>query len=175
MEGSRKADKARSEAAAKSLKQLETALSSTTEAERFYLLTDLAKAAVEAGDVQKAREYATELLDRAARRKNNWHYGNAVHDGNVVLGRVALRSGDLEKAKEHLLTAGRTPGSPQLNSFGPNMTLAKELLQQGEKEAVIEYFRLCANFWEMGSDPLEDWTSAVEAGDIPDFRANLEY
>lgn len=41
-------------------------------------------------------------------------------------------------------------GSPQLKSFGPSMGLAKELVRDGEKEAVIEYLKLCAQFWESG-------------------------
>jgi hypothetical protein len=34
---------------------------------------------------------------------------------NVVLGRLALKAGDTESAKQHLLTAGHSPGSPQMD------------------------------------------------------------
>ena len=74
-----------------------------------------------------------------------------------------------------MLKAGATPGSPQLDSFGPSMTLAKELLEKGERQAVIEYFQLCAKFWEMGKKSLENWTSVVKEGKIPDFGRNLRY
>ena len=85
--------------------------------------------------------------------------------------------GDIERAKEHLLAAGNTSGSPQLNSFGPNMTLAKELLEQGERDVVLEYFRLCAKFWKSRSHlgTLEEWANQVKAGMVPDFGANLRY
>lgn len=170
----RTSDEARMETARQALKQFERSLASTVdERERSYKLKYLAKAAFEAGDMKKARAYATELLNKAI--QNNWNYGNAVHHGNLILGRLALKSGDLEKAKEHLIEAGKTPGSPQLNSFGPNMTLAKELLEKGEREIVIEYFQLCAKFWKMRRDRLEKWTSIVKEGGIPDFRANLYY
>ena len=173
---SRKSGESKREAAAKSLKQLEKALSSTTEEiNRFYMLKGLAKVAFESGDMEKAKTYATELLNKAAHYKNNWNYGNAIHHGNLILGRIALKSGDLEKAKEYLIEAGKTPGSPQLNSFGPNMTLAKELLEKSEKEVVIKYFQLCADFWEMGKDDLKNWTSIVKEGGVPDFGANLDY
>lgn len=106
---------------------------------------------------------------------DDWNFGNAVHKGNLTLGRVALRAGDIEAAKKFLLEAGRAPGSPQLNSFGPNMTLAKELLEKGEHDAVLEYFQLCAAFWEMDRGRLREWSPLVEKGVIPDFGANLLY
>ena len=66
----------------------------------------------------------------AQKIKSDWNYGNALHKGNIVLGRIALERGDIAGAKEHLLAAGQTPGSPQVGSFGPNTTLAKELLEK---------------------------------------------
>jgi hypothetical protein len=86
-----------------------------------------------------------------------------------------LRTGDTEGAKKFLLEAGRTPGSPQLDSFGPNMTLAKELLGKGERSAVLEYFGLCGKFWKMGGDKLREWGALVKDGLVPDFGANLLY
>jgi hypothetical protein len=53
------------------------------------------------------------------------------------------------------------------------MTLARELLEKGERQVVLEYFKLCASFWK--NDRLDTWASEVRAGKIPDFGANLEY
>jgi hypothetical protein len=96
-----------------------------------------------------------------------------VHHGNLILGHVALRGGDIAAAKTYLLKAGETSGSPQLNSFGPNMALAKELLEQGEPDIVLKYFGLCGKFWD--GKELEEWTALVKGGLIPDFGANLVY
>jgi hypothetical protein len=93
----------------------------------------------------------------------------------MVLGRVAVRDGDLETAERELLLAGNTPGSPQLNSFGPNMSLAKDLLEQGRSDAVIEYFGLCGKFWEMENGNLRRWSVLAKADETPDFGANLLY
>lgn len=71
--------------------------------------------------------------------------------------------------------AGDTPGSPQLNSFGPNMTLARDLLQRGETAPVLAYFEQVRRFWKMGGGRLDAWSAAVEAGRIPDFGGNLLY
>jgi hypothetical protein len=86
---------------------------------------------------------------------------------------VALADGKLDEAKLHLLEAGKTPGSPQLNSFGPSMALAGDLLKKGEKAAVLSYFDLCRTFWKLGSSKLDEWTAAVNSGASPDFGANL--
>lgn len=62
-----------------------------------------------------------------------------------------------------------------MDSFGPNMTLAKDLLEKGEKKVVLDYFELCRKFWEARFSKLDAWKSDVEAGRMPDFGANLDY
>ena len=79
------------------------------------------------------------------------------------------------EAKKRLLASDDSKGSPQMNSFGPNMQLAKALLEKGERDAVLEYFQRCGRFWKMGQDQLAAWTAAVKKGEIPDFGANLNY
>lgn len=142
---------------------------------RFYALDDAAKAAFETGRFDEARGLAERALDLAAGMRSDWNYGNAIHDGHMVLGRLALKHGDIEAAKRELLAAGASPGSPQLNSFGPNISLAKDLLERKEIDTVVEYFRLCGRFWEMGTDRLRQWTILARAGETPDFGANLVY
>lgn len=143
--------------------------------ERFYQLGDAAKASFAEGRIVEARSEAAELLKLAALYPQNWNYGNAIQDGNLVLGQIALREGRLDEAKERLLDAGKTPGSPQLNSFGPNMSLARDLLEKGERETVLEYFELCRKFWKMDFGKLDQWREEVKAGRIPDFGPNLKY
>lgn len=143
--------------------------------ERFYALRDAAKMAVNAGEYGKAQAYATELLRAAPEYRTNWNYGNAIHDGNMVLGRVALATGDKQSAINYLLAAGKTPGSPQLDSFGPNMSLARDLIAKGVKPAVIAYFDECKVFWTDDNGRLDTWKSAVGAGQMPDFGANLRF
>jgi TonB family protein len=157
------------------LADLEQDISGVEGQQRFYALTRLSKAAWDAGAIAKAESYAEELLSQARQNQRDWNYGNAIHDGNMVLGLVALRNGNLVQSREYLLEAGKTPGSPNLNSFGPNMTLAKELLQKAEKDPVLEYFSLCRAFWKMGGAKLDEWSATVRGGGIPSFGANLSY
>ena len=154
------------------VEQLRTA---TDDVNRFYAIDEAAKASFELGKTEEAEAYARQALELAPRFQDNWNYGNAIHDGHMVLGRVALRKGDVETAKRELLEAGKTPGSPQLDSFGPNMALAKDLLEQKETDAVVAYFDLCGKFWEMERGRLRRWTVLAKGGEMPDFEANLLY
>jgi hypothetical protein len=142
---------------------------------KFYALNDAAKESFVVGHIDDARQFATELLRAAEDYPRDWNYGNAIHDGNMVLGRIALREGRVEDATHFLLAAGRTRGSPQLDSFGPNMSLAKDMLEVGEREPVLEYFDLCRRFWDLGGKSLDNWAKEVRAGTVPDFGANLVY
>ena len=140
-----------------------------TESERTYLLDGLAEAAFRAGQHGDARTYAEAMLSAPSTRRDE----SNIHKANIFLGRLALAEDDVVTAKHHLLAAGKVSGAPTLGSFGPNMRLAADLLERGEREVVLEYFELCANFWP--SDKLEDWAALVRGGRTPDFGANLVY
>ena len=155
----------------KATEQLRTA---QDDLHRIFALPEAAKAAFELGRSDEARQYALEALSIADRLPRN-SSGNAIHDGHMVLGRVALADGDPEGAERQLLEAGKTPGSPNLNSFGPNMSLALDLIKQKRLDAVVEYFSLCAVFWKMERGRLRRWTVLAKGGELPDFGANLLY
>jgi len=161
--------KVKTDAAGKALEQYEIAYELSTESQRDPLLQSLAKVSFAAGKTQKAKEYAEKMLSR---NSPGWNYGNNIHFGNIILGKIAMASNDIEQAKKRLIEAGKTPGSPQLNSFGPDMSLANELLQKGEKDAVLEYLELCSKFWKRARN-LEKWTAEVKEGKIPNFGPNL--
>jgi hypothetical protein len=139
------------------------------------LPTQLPTAAFEAGDFVKAGAYATQLLAEAEASSRNWNYGNALHEAHTVLGRIAVVEGRFGDAATHLLAAGNTPGSPQLDSFGPNMALARDLLERGQTEPVLTYFEQCRKFWKFGGERLDTWTVLVRGGRVPEFGANLRY
>jgi tetratricopeptide (TPR) repeat protein len=168
--------KVKANVAVKALEQFEIAYKLSTGMgrkallQRNALLQYLAKAALAANKPQKAKEYAEKMLSQ---KSSSWNYGNNIHHGNIILGRIALTLDDLEEAKRRLIKAGKTPGSPQLNSFGPSMALAKELLQKGEKDVVLKYFELCSKFWKSGKDRLLKWSVVVKDGKIPDFGKTL--
>jgi tetratricopeptide (TPR) repeat protein len=147
----------------------------STEEKRFYALDDAAKENFNVGKIEDADNYAKELLKLAPSFQGNWNYGNAIQDGNLVLGRIAVRDGQIEVAKKYLLEAGKSPGSPTMDSFGPSMSLAKDLLEKGERDTVLQYFELCRKFWKDDYGKLDQWSDKVKAGKIPHFGVNLVY
>lgn len=139
--------------------------------ERFYDETVLFRRQSRTGMPDPALvPRAQKLLGDSVRFRGDWNYGNAVHYANLYLGRIALERGDVREARTRLLAAGRTPGSPQLDDFGPDMTLADELLEHGESAVVLAYFRECDRFWgNKSKNRLNEWSAAVRAGRKPDF------
>ena len=150
------------------------ALADSAEA-RFDLLGTVAKRRFEAGDFEAARRTIAELQALLPSFSDHWNYPAAVATVQIVLGRLALQEGDLVAAKQQLVEAGRSQGSPTMSSFGPNMSLAHDLLVAGERQTVLDYFEACRGFWNMGEDRLDIWAMYVNAGRIPDFGANLDY
>jgi tetratricopeptide (TPR) repeat protein len=154
--------------AGKALEQYEIAYDLTADnKERSYLLQDLAENAYEAGEIEKADQFARDMLSCDI---EDWNTGNNMHHGNIILGKIALQSGEIKKAAEHLIQAGAISGSPQLDSFGPDMTLAEALLEAGESDAVLEYFDYCSRFWELANGCLDIWSDSVEKGETPEFE-----
>ncbi len=140
---------------------------------RLLGLRAASERALHRGDLGEAGQRAQELLNLAEQFRSDWNYGNAVHHGHLLLGQVALGGGDVTGAVAHLHDAGRTPGSPQLNSFGPNLHLAQALLRAGHPDSVVAYLELCRAFWPSG--PVDRWISEIRDGREPDFGANLVY
>ena len=142
---------------------------------RFLGLRDAAERDLARRRYRQAEAKAIELLTLAERFSGDWNYGNAIHHGHLLLGRVALSRGDLGRAGAELIAAGRTLGSPQLNSFGPNCLLALELLRAGQTAPVLEFLRLCNTFWNPASSRAAAWAEQIRQGAVPRFGPNLSY
>ncbi len=148
------------------------------------LKENIAFAAMGAGDYNKAKQMANELLI------NNvdtlyFNYGNTIHNANTLLGRIALKEDDIKQAKEYLIKSVECPTSPQLSSFGPSYVLARELLERGEKDIVLDYLDLVSNLWanpknndssnsrkmadnQRKIEVLKKWKEEIMSGKIPD-------
>jgi tetratricopeptide (TPR) repeat protein len=159
--------------ATKALEQYDIAYELTTDpGVRSFYLRNIGKAAIAANRLDRAKQAGERML-----RENgdSSHPDDMTHLGHIVLGIVGLRTGDVAKGKEHLLRAGDVSQTPSLRGSGPNMLLAKELLEKGERTVVLKYLKLCNRFWERGEARLKTWSAAIETGKVPDFGANLVY
>jgi len=109
---------------------------------RAMLQNPMALAALEIGDLSLSKQISEDRI-----KANSRNDGDVIHEANTILGRVAMRQNDLESAKQCLLKSGKTQGSAVLKSYGPSFILARELLEKGQKEVVLEYLDLVAAFW----------------------------
>lgn len=154
------------------------------ELQAFYGLAKRMTDAYEGGRAAEARSLAGHYLASAPRFLCDWNHGNAVHDANAVLGLLALQEGQRAAAVAHLLAAGQSRGSPQLDSFGPSLLLASRLAKAGEYDAVAAYVRAIRRFWEADDGsllgllgwrspaPMEAWLTQLAARRVPDFGVN---
>jgi tetratricopeptide (TPR) repeat protein len=150
---------------------------------RGMLNENIAFAAMGAGDYKRAKQLANEMLINNVDTLS-FNYGNTIHDANTLLGRVALMEDDVKEARAYLIKSGECPTSPQLSSFGPSYVLAKELLERGEKDIVLDYLDLVYILWadpkgidpsdtrmmahnRMKSESLKKWKEEIESGKIP--------
>ena len=154
-----------------SLAAYEDALAhSPQEQDHFNQLGAVAEAALKAGRMDAAKWYAQELLQMADKFVTGWNYGRAIHDGNEILGEVAMARGDVEEAKRRLLAAGDSPGGPALSSFGPRFTLARSLLEHGERDTVLQYLAKVRRFWRHHA-VVDRWSREIRAGKVANIRA----
>ncbi len=147
--------------------------SSTDEPEaemvRGMLVRPLAEALFEAGDLDRADSLAASAL-RGLPQADVRTRGDTQYQMNQLRGRVALRRQQREEALEFLRRAGESESTPRLSSFGPGFSLARELLEVGEREAVLSHLDAVERFWN-GPDAkkaLAEARRAIRAGAIPD-------
>lgn len=151
--------------------------------ERIMAGETAVKAALETGDWDLVEQEAQALLDVVSSvDPDTWNVGNGLARAHGALGEVALRRGDAVAAAEHL-THLCDRWTPQLVSFGPDFTLAVELLDHGgHTDALSESFRECADLVGQSSDLSDgdharvaryaDFAERAEAGD-PTLRDDL--
>ena len=142
----------------------------------------IAPAAVVAGDVGKAERYANEILRThevamAGGAPTHVDWGaRESYIAHIVLGKVVLARGEVRAASEHLRLASRAapPSSPSLSTLGPDTELAAALLEQGEREAVVEYLTTMKDIWSRGARQLDRWVAEIKSGRTPDLSSRTD-
>jgi hypothetical protein len=103
----------------------------------------------------------------AEKHRGSWYEWTAIHDGNCILGRLALKNGDIRRAALHLSDAGKACGSPWRGSLGPKMQFAQEMLRAGQREAVVSYLESCKAFWPCNTENLSTCITQIREGKSP--------
>lgn len=142
------------------------------EREPAELLSQAVKA-LEEGDEQQARRCAETALEMVRSTSPVRVQAEVVHGCEGVLGHLALARGDRAQACVHLRRSADVAGSPRLETFGPEMSLARALIEAGERDAVLDYLERCRRFWKMGHALLDAWEADLFEGRMPNFLGNL--
>lgn len=160
----------------------------------FYFLEKLLDRAIAEKKWDKVEFYALEYLNTAKSYQKNWNFGNAIFYGNMALASVSIQKHDNKSAIKHIILASLTPGSPQLNSFGPfNDSLYTEplfeLFKLGERNSLIEFAQNCKKFLKDSSeketpenhklhesvskwniDSMDRFINQIQTNQTPDFK-----
>jgi hypothetical protein len=112
---------------------------------------------------------AEELIRLAPKFPSDPHYGDAIFQSNLTLGRQALKQGDVKGAVRFMKAAGNAPalseGLRQL-MLGPD-NLANALLQAGERESVAAFLEQSATLLPLRRDQLSKAAASIRAGMMP--------
>jgi len=85
-----------------------------------------------------------------------------VQRANTILGRIALRTGDLADARQYFARFGEPAAAPDITLSGPTLVLAKELIEHGERETVLAYLESCLKLWPRGENVLRIWIADIK-------------
>lgn len=141
----------------------------TPQLDRFYALGDLIIDAYLNADFDQTKTLISEYLKLAHVYRCNWNYGNAIHDANRILGLISLNDGKIDEAAKYLISSGKSTGSPQLDSFGPELDLANELLKLGKTREVLIYLKDIELFWDLNDGRINKWVEEIESGGKPEI------
>ncbi len=103
----------------------------------------LASLAFLAGLWFQAERAATDLLESVKKCTTDQDFGWAIHSAHTVLGNIAMKNDDTQKALSHLDQSTAFDTSAIFELVGPDMSLAKALLLDGHNEAVIHFLERC--------------------------------
>jgi hypothetical protein len=130
--------------------------------------------ALTADDVHTAEVVAPEVLRQTESLKSTLPselFGRNIYNAYDALGRAAFERGDYEAAKQYLLQAATTPGTANMAGWGPNLKLAKALLDKGYGDTVVMFLTACKSFW---NKPIVDqWIIQIKSGQYPTLAPNV--
>ena len=111
-----------------------------------------------------------QLLLREHGQAADPEYGNAIYTANLIFSQAALDRNDLASAKQYLLEAAASPRSQTVEQIGLDTSVVQILLQRGERDTVLEYFKRGRHLWPLGGGQITRWENFVRAGRTPNFN-----
>jgi hypothetical protein len=145
-----------------------TARDQMSRSDRLSWLRSKVEHAMPGEKMDEAESNARELLALAEQNTSDPEYGNAIFFANLTLGDAALRRGDKREAARRLLAASEAPPTDRLRYGYIDMTLARQLVDWGEREAVAQFLDRCALLNHRRKD-LAEWAAQIRKGINPDL------
>jgi Flp pilus assembly protein TadD len=103
---------------------------------------------------------ASELVDAHSQHSYRKHWAQ------TVLGLLACRNRDVDRAVSHLRESANVRPEYRLSSYGPSLDLVREVCARGRWDEGLQYLRVWEDAWD---DPrLREWIAAVEEHRIPE-------
>jgi hypothetical protein len=128
--------------------------------QRLNLRAEIALAEFEASDDAGAEREARALVASTT----SFH---DYHIGQTVLGRIALAKGREAEAREHLLASVK-PLAPFRNpATQPNMTLAQEIYDSGDRDTVVAFLEASRAVWGYDQGRLDHMINFVKRSSTP--------
>lgn len=103
--------------------------------------------ALATGDLDGAEAHALAMLANVRHDSLGDDQDNERHIAHTMLGHVHLKRGDVDRAAMELLQSAEVSDTPVLGSFGPDLSLAWELLRAGRGDEVVTFARKFSRFW----------------------------
>lgn len=138
----------------------------TGEINRMQKLKDVARAALAAGESERSKSAALEVLSFERGDSNDIGEADASFWAHNVLGKLAYHDGDLELACEHMLASGRISISSCLH---PEPELVGLLLRRGKIEEVKQHLRDWLDNFPEAKRIFDDWVCQIDHDEVPDF------
>ncbi len=146
----------------------EDILPKASEADRWYLLPLEMDREFRRGNLDATEKYAREYLTMAAKDQSHVLYTRAMFNANMQLGKVSMRRGDLRRAGEYMMSALRIPESDEIKYMQFDMTLARTLVDAGQRDIVARYLDRCAEI-AMKGEQYKRWADDIRQGINPDL------
>jgi hypothetical protein len=127
----------------------------------------LAQYAFLAGQLDQAEEIAKVLMK--SDDPSSYTSRRQQYIAHIILGRVALERKQVGRAKKHLQSATQCARGILLTTFGPDMSLAKGLLDHGMQFVVLEYLKQFLSCPSRMNPIIEQWIKEINGGKVPDF------
>ncbi len=129
---------------------------------KLNLRPEIVNAEFASGDDASAGRDAHLLAD-APRNANDYNLGQ------TILGRIAMARGDAVEAKERLRASVTPPAKFKNPVFEPNMALAQDVYDSGDRDAVIEFLEASRVFWKFDRGRIDRMISFVKKAPSADL------